>query len=278
MTTSSTPTPTPTLPADFTPDKQGCLRVNDYWIWDFEVDGDARTVLGGPSQINDCFPSTWGPTVTYAGTACPPRYTSACRGSDSAAAVTCCPTGAYHFACQAETWLPGLHGENFRCQSKHTTGGTIVVTRTAFKKNTLAVETTARNTNSHLFALAMMYTTPTSTSTSSTFTGSPMTVSSSIPEPSSHDDSSEESSKGLTTSQAAGVGVGVALGVILLASLVAWFLWYRRKSARNQDPRMLDYAYPPGATPGELPGFKEPAEMHAPGSIPHHDMYELPAK
>lgn len=68
--------------------------------------------------------------------------------------------GPYSFACQPETWSPGVHAEQFRCQSKHTSGGPIVVTRTDFKKNTLNVGTRTRSTNEHLFALAMMYTTP----------------------------------------------------------------------------------------------------------------------
>ncbi|KAI1770580.1 hypothetical protein F4818DRAFT_446196 [Hypoxylon cercidicola] len=270
---------TPTLPADWTPDKQGCLRTNDYWIWDYEVVGDARTVLGGPSQTSDCFPSTWDATVTYAGTQCPPQYTSACQGTDSAAAVTCCPTGVYSFACQPETWLPGVHAENFRCQSKHASGGTIVVTRTAFKKNTIAVETRTRGTQEHLFALAMIYATPTSTATSSTITEPPTTDSSSTPEASSNANSS------LSTGQAAGVGAGVAIAVLMLASLLGWFLWRRRKSFRNQTetPNMEEYIDSPKSpippsSPGELPSFREPSELHTAGSIPYNNLHELPAK
>ncbi|XXG98026.1 hypothetical protein Hte_004343 [Hypoxylon texense] len=275
---------TPTLPADWTPDKQGCLRTNDYWIWDYEVAADARTVLGGPSQTSDCFPSTWDATGTYAGTQCPPQYTSACQGTDSAAAVTCCPTGAYSFACQAETWQPGIHAEAFRCQSKHTTGGAIVVTRTDLKKNTIAVETRTRSTHEHLFALAMLYTTPTSTATSSAITEPSTTDSSLTPGASSQAESSQTSSSALSTGEAAGVGVGVAVAVLMLASFLAWFLKRRRTSGNpTQGTNVEEYIDSPSPPmprlpPGELPSFKEPSELNTEGSIPYHNLHELPAK
>ncbi|KAI4868237.1 hypothetical protein F4820DRAFT_154509 [Hypoxylon rubiginosum] len=275
---------TPTLPADWTPDKQGCLRTNDYWIWDYEVAADRRTVLGGPSQTSDCFPSTWDPTLTYGGTQCPPQYTSACQGTDSAAAVTCCPTGAYSFACQPENWQPGVHAENFRCQSKHTSGGTIVITRTDLKKNTVAVETKTRSTHEHLFALAMIYATPTSIATSSTITAPPTTDSSLTPEASSQAESSQSSST-LSKGEAAGIGVGVAVAVLMLASFLAWFLKRRRTSSRNQaqESNMEEYIDSPPPPmprlpPGELPSFKEPSELNTEGSIPYYNLHELPAK
>ncbi|KAI6088724.1 hypothetical protein F4821DRAFT_232843 [Hypoxylon rubiginosum] len=281
---------TPTLPANWTPDKQGCLRTNDYWIWDYEIPNDARTVLGGPSQTSDCFPSTWDATLTYAGSQCPPQYTSACQGTDSASAVTCCPTGPYSFACQPETWSPGVHAEQFRCQSKHTSGGPIVVTRTDFKKNTLNVGTRTRSTNEHLFALAMMYTTPASTPTSSTITAT-STTDSSIPESSSQADS-ETSSSNFSTGKAAGVGAGVAVVVIVLAGLLAWFIKRRRKASRDQaqgpsteeyyhyppPPMSLPRSPVPSSPPEEMPTFKEPVELHSAGSIPHYNLHELPAK
>lgn len=170
---------TPTLPADWTPTKDGCLRTSDFWIWDYEVAGDARTVLGGPSQISDCLPTSWAGTQVYEGSACPPSYTSACQGSGSNAPVTCCPTYVYDaplsinitrltifsqfaYTCLAVSLLGGPHAQDFRCQSRHASAGNIVVTRTAMTANTLAVESRVKATNEHLFALALMYTTPVS--------------------------------------------------------------------------------------------------------------------
>ncbi|KAI1397462.1 hypothetical protein F4819DRAFT_80148 [Hypoxylon fuscum] len=266
---------TPTLPADWTPTKQGCLRTSDFWIWDYERNGDQRTVIGGPTQITDCFPSTWDATVPYAGTGCPPQYTPACQGTDSAAAVTCCPTGAYSFSCQPETWLPGYHAEYFRCVSQHTDTGTIVVTRTAFTQNTLNVGTRTRSTQEHLFALAMVYTTPASMTTSSTMTGIPTADSA----------SSSETATSLSPAQAAGVGAGVAVAVILVASFTAWCLWRRRRSSKppDQPPSMIQYidSPPPPSTlspPSELPSFREPSELNTGDPLHHIKMHELPTK
>ena len=80
MTTRPTPT-AHALPANWTPSAPGCMRSTDYWIWMYNTDlafGDARTVLGGPTQTTDCLAPTWDPSVPYAGTQCPPNYTAAC--------------------------------------------------------------------------------------------------------------------------------------------------------------------------------------------------------
>ncbi|KAI1077299.1 hypothetical protein F5B20DRAFT_269484 [Whalleya microplaca] len=272
----TTPTPTPTLPADFTPTAQGCLRSNDFWIWDYELGNeDARTVLGGPSQISDCFPTTWDATVTYAGSACPPQYTSACQGTDSAAAVTCCPN-AYNYSCQP-TWLPGRHGEQFRCQSQHTSAGQIVVTHSAFKVNTIDIQTRTRSLNQHLFALAMMYTTPASTAESSTL--GPTTTEGSS--------DAQVSSTTLSPGQAAGIGVGAGVAVLLIAAFAAWLLCRRRRARKGaeqpQKQSVVEYAdSPPPLTtpspPGELPSFREPCELNNVDSMRPPKMYELPAR
>ncbi|KAH8165315.1 hypothetical protein CIB48_g2925 [Xylaria polymorpha] len=217
MTTPS-PTASPTLPANWAPTSSGCLRTDDYWIWEFDAGNkDARTVLGGPSQTTNCFTSTWDPTVTYVGSGCPPQYTSACH-DDKFGAVTCCPS-AYDFTCQPETWTAGIHAEWFRCISKHATQDVVTVTRTDFKQNTIAVGTRTRHKYEHLFALALMYTTPPSTSSSPT-----TSLPTSSPDPST----TSTPSSGLSPGAAAGIGVGAAAAVILLA-LLAWFIIYRRK-------------------------------------------------
>lgn len=159
MTTPS-PTASPTLRTDWGQTVAGCLRTDDYWIWEYDgAKRDARTVLGGPSQTTNCFESSWDPTVTFAGSGCPPQYTSACHNAESGA-VTCCPS-AYDFTCQSETWTPGYnHAEWFRCVSEYGNRNVVRVTRTDLRQNTLAVETRTRAAKEHLFALALMYTTP----------------------------------------------------------------------------------------------------------------------
>ncbi|KAH9989368.1 hypothetical protein F4779DRAFT_265442 [Xylariaceae sp. FL0662B] len=274
---------TPTLKANWTPTKQGCLRTNDFWIWDYQEGPKAvPTVLGGPTQTTDCFPTTWDPTVTYAGSACPGQYTSACQGADSA--VTCCPN-AYAFKCQPATEI-GNRVESFRCTSQHTSGGKIVVTRTAFVSNTIHVETRTRSTSEHLYALGMMYTVPTSSATDSTTLGGQTTDSSSTPE-STSETSSQTGSTALSPGQAAGIGVGAGVAVLLVAALVAWLFWRRRRSSKAVEqprPKVDEYyidSPPPlktPMTPRELPGFREPSELNAIDTMQPQTMYELPAK
>ncbi|KAF2972090.1 hypothetical protein GQX73_g1433 [Xylaria multiplex] len=236
MTTPAT-TPSPTLPADWIPTSSGCLRTDDYWRWEYDAEAfDARTVLGGPSQTTNCFASTWNPTITYAGSGCPPQYTSACQNANFGA-VTCCPT-AYDFSCQPETWSAGVHGEWFRCQSAYDSRAVMTLTRTDFQKNTLGMETNTRQTWEHLFALALMYTTPTSTSeTTSLPTSSSEPTATSTPST-----PSENTSSGLSAGAAAGIGVGATAAVIILA-LLLWFL-YRRKRTSKQSGETAQFLTP----------------------------------
>ncbi|KAI2622428.1 hypothetical protein GGR54DRAFT_598499 [Hypoxylon sp. NC1633] len=268
---------TPTLPAGWTPTQAGCLKTNDFWIWDNEELGDARTVLGGPSQTSNCLPSAWDATLTYDGTACPLHYTSACMGADSASAITCCPT-AYAYTCLDTTLLSAPHAETFRCMSRHTTGGTIVVTRTALKANTIAVETRTQSTNQHLAALAIVYTIPVgpfclSTRNSLLIGRQTSTTASSIASetPTS---TSKASSTSLNSGEAAGIGVGAALAVLLIASGIAWFLWRRRRLLRPQAEEKRPISpLSPAERPAELPTVEKPTELSSVPLVIH----ELPA-
>ncbi|KAI1437717.1 hypothetical protein GGR50DRAFT_22211 [Xylaria sp. CBS 124048] len=150
--------PTPTLPADWAPAATTCLQKDDYWIWDYEANLDAPTVIGPPAQTTECFTSpTWGPDVTYAATACPTLYTAACQ--DGRGVVTCCPW-VDHFTCQPETWGLDTHASERRCMSQYTSKHTVKVTRTYMTRGGTKVENRTASTNLHIFALAMMYTTP----------------------------------------------------------------------------------------------------------------------
>ncbi|KAI2472711.1 hypothetical protein F4781DRAFT_382674 [Annulohypoxylon bovei var. microspora] len=258
MTTS---TPTLTLVDSWTPTQSGCLRTDDYWIWDYQTAFDQRTVLGGPAQITNCLPSSWGGNVTYVGTGCPPMYTSACQGTNSAAVVTCCPW-AYSFACEPQS-SPGVrHAESFRCVSQESNGNTITVTRTSILANSLATETRVESTAFHLFALAIVYSTPASTSITSSATGT-----SSQDNPSATGASPQDNSSALSPGQAAGVGAGVGVGVILLVSIIAFFLWRRRALSKHTEntqsvAQYTNYPVPP-KTPRELPTISALSELDA---------------
>lgn len=161
MTESTSSTPTPTLPGDWTPTQQGCLKTGDFWMWDYGNGRDNRTVLGGPSQTVDCFPSaTWGATETFLGSECPPQYTLACQGTDAAQAVTCCPT-AYSFSCVAPTEVQTApHGSAFRCVSAWASTGSVAVTHTDLVGGGgINLGTVTMGTLLHLFALQMIYVT-----------------------------------------------------------------------------------------------------------------------
>ncbi|KAI0448949.1 hypothetical protein F5B21DRAFT_495943 [Xylaria acuta] len=246
MTTPS-PTASPTLPADWAPTSPGCLRAQDYWIWEFDAGGrDARTVIGGPSQTTNCFASTWNPTITYEGSGCPPQYTSACHNTNFGA-VTCCPS-AYDFTCVIQTGTPGNHAEWFRCVSQYASQDVVTVTRTDFSKNTITVESRTRHKYEHLFALALMYTAPSSTSPLPT-----ASLSTSSPDPST----TGTLSSGLSPGAAAGIGVGGAAAVILVA-LLAWFLYRRKRTIRprndiSQFPTPISPSVPPFIPPSASP-------------------------
>ncbi|KAI1090932.1 hypothetical protein F5B19DRAFT_493902 [Rostrohypoxylon terebratum] len=240
---------TPTLVNSWTPTVSGCIRSGDFWIWDYEVNMNQRTVLGGPSQIQQCFPSSWDGTKTYAGTGCPSAYTSACRGTDSAAAVTCCPW-AYAFTCQPQT-TGGLDRESFRCMSQYTGADKVVVTRTALKVNTITFETRAMDPSLHLFALAVIYTTPAATATAD----------SSIPTSSATGASEAPQSATLTPGQAAGIGVGAGAGIFLLGIFISFLIWRRRKMSDYAENARIMAQYPPPPKPRELPTISEPSEL-----------------
>lgn len=152
-----------TLRGDWVPSNQAnCLKTDDIWQWDHGIPEDRRTVVGGPSQVTECLPSGWSSDMTYQGTQCPPRYTEACQATGDSLAVVCCPT-LHEFTCQASSFLTTApHASDFRCMSRYTDTGTWVVTQTYMEPSsgTNLVTPTYRPPQ-HLFALAIIYATPT---------------------------------------------------------------------------------------------------------------------
>lgn len=160
MTTTSSLT----LRGDWVPDNQAnCLKTSDIWQWDYGIDEDRRTVLGAPSQTSECLPRGWSRAATYAGTQCPPRYTEACQATGDSLAVICCPT-LYDFSCQPSSILATApHASIFRCMSQYTDTGSWVVTQTYMSAEASTnLATPTYGPAYHLFALAIIYATPTS--------------------------------------------------------------------------------------------------------------------
>lgn len=148
-----------TLAATWTPTGSGCLQNNDYWIWNWSPPHDAKTVAGGPSQTTDCLPPGWGPTVTYAATACPRAYTTARVGAGANPVVTCCPA-LYSFtgvdAGDVQVYPPD--GPGLACISAYAVAGqTMFITETDLRGGP---ETTLTRTNAvtlHLYAPGIVY-------------------------------------------------------------------------------------------------------------------------
>ncbi|KAH8427108.1 uncharacterized protein LDX57_004825 [Aspergillus melleus] len=222
----------PTIPADWAPSKAGCLRKEDYWLWLWpNKQHDNRTVLGGPSQTTDCFPPTWAASDVYVGTSCPGDYTTAsCEGSDQRDTVTCCPNNHVFTCAVSET--EKAHGSLFPCRLKYTTERVVTATLTDFVSNTINVDEVTQKPGLHLYALGVLFVTPTPTSsdlsTSAVNTEPSLSITASSTSELSNI-SSPSSSTPLSAGASAGIGIGSAAGVILIAVL-GWF-WYRRKKA-----------------------------------------------
>lgn len=152
------------LRGDWVPNNQAnCLKTDDIWQWDYGIPEDRRTVLGAPSQTSECLPRGWSRSMTYEGTQCPPRYTEACQATEASLAVVCCPT-LHDFTCQPSSDLATApHASIFRCMSQFTDTGSWVVTRTYMSADASTILGTPTYSPSlHLFALAIVYATPTS--------------------------------------------------------------------------------------------------------------------
>ncbi|KAK8101505.1 hypothetical protein PG999_011879 [Apiospora kogelbergensis] len=252
MSSPGTTTAAPSLLGDWTPGRPGCLQQKDWWIWSYDgANRDARTVLGGPSQTTDCFPTAGAPTGTYAGTQCPPNYSAACTNKLSEnGAVTCCPT-AYAFSCVPEPFTIS-HLDSFRCLSRHGTTGSPTIILTDFKAHTQKTIQPKQASHEHLFAMALVYQTPLPTGTSipgATASASSGDAPPSLPsETGSSQPSSSSESSGLSGAASAGVGVGAGVGVLLLA-LVAFLLYRRRRRDSTRGKSELPtttYAPPTG--------------------------------
>lgn len=118
--------------------------------------------------------------------------------------------------------------------------------------------------------------TPTSTSTSESPTSTAATTSSD----STATPSSEQSPapSGLSTGSKAGIGVGVAAGVIIVLGFFAFFVIHRRRKKAVISPgTTLDPSAQPGAVPGVSRELEQTAVYETPADK-QNTRYELPAQ
>lgn len=164
-----TTTATPSLPGDWVPSVQAnCLKTSDTWLWDYGPADNRWTVVGGPYQTTQCLPTSWNSAMTYTGTRCPPRYSEPCPNHPDGDPVTCCPTmgASTTFTCAASSDLSLADGSIFRCVSQYATNGTAIVTRTYMAASGPSSDVSRQiyGTGQHLYALAIIYTSPTEVS------------------------------------------------------------------------------------------------------------------
>lgn len=239
MASDAATTAAPTFPSDWQPSQSGCMKTDDLWIWDWGAGWDhTPTVLGGPSQTTECFPSGWSQYATFEATQCPPDYTSAsCSSSQANSAVTCCPT-VYDFKC-LEGPVSGSDAKGNvayqRCISKFATTKSNLITWVNLESSTSTETRRKQNTYEHLFAGAIVYTTPTTTAgttaTPASSVGSGAADSTSTSSSVASADAASSSGGGLSAGASAGIGVGVGVGVLLLLAAL-FFLFRRRRQAR----------------------------------------------
>ncbi|KAA8649500.1 uncharacterized protein ATNIH1004_002171 [Aspergillus tanneri] len=133
----------------------------------------------------------------------------------------------------------------------------VTVTRTDFVSNKITFQKTPLKTDLHLFAVGLVYATPTATNADSTATATETTssTSTSTSEPSRTDESS------ISGGAAAGIGIGSAAGVVFIA-ILAWFIYRRRQASRIMASRGNEYR---GAQYDmkSLPGSAHPRELDA---------------
>lgn len=213
----------PTLDSDWTPiNPSACPSSTDYWQWDYGSGSSQDTVLGGPSQTtNGCLPTGWEGQKTYLAAQCPPSYSLACGGQYDSA-YTCCPT-TYMFSCVSVSTFTDEMAPTFRCKSQFTSSTAAAVTHWDIGVRTTDVGIRNLTSANHLFALGIVYVTPTSSTSSSSPSSSK-----------SQSFGSPSGSESLTVGASAGVGIGVACGIVLVAALVGWFI-YRRKFLPNHS-------------------------------------------
>ncbi|KIW43812.1 uncharacterized protein PV06_04876 [Exophiala oligosperma] len=213
-------TPALTLTPSWTATVSSCTKSDDWWVWNYDdVDGnDAWVVIGGPSQVTDCYPSGYGASATYAGSQCPSGFTQV-SATVLDPDVVCCPT-VKPFSYITSTVY---REETFRCGSMFTADVTSSLTSTDFSLSTQVVTKTTIVPGQHLFALAIIYTTPTS---------SPTTAASTTPSATPSINGASGSSS-LAAGAAAGIGVGATLIVLLLAVGVVGLVWRKRRRQRR---------------------------------------------
>ncbi|KAK8137593.1 hypothetical protein PG984_003086 [Apiospora sp. TS-2023a] len=205
MSSPDTITAAPPLPGNWIPSKAGCLNKNDWWIWSWNGGQfDARTVLGVRRR--------WITVSHRRGS--PPEPTPGRNARRTTRRPAQIPE-AKRVQLHAVPTFTRPHLDWFRCMSRHGTSGSPTITMTDFQANTQKVIQAKQDPDQHLFAIAMVYQIPPT--------------------------SSSDASNGLSAAASGGIGVGAGVGVLLIA-LVAFLLWRRRRSDKTRGKSELPTA------------------------------------
>ncbi|KAF2110951.1 hypothetical protein BDV96DRAFT_583181 [Lophiotrema nucula] len=206
------------LIASFSP-PSGCLSPSTTWILYDQV-GASSYFLQGQTSTASCFPANYDPHTTafYSPGFCPSGYTpvGAREGKplSTDGTQTCCPTYASFEA--RNTSQNNLFMSTMACQSFFGLAGLLVATQMSGSET--VTTTTTYQASDVLNAYGVIVVPATSTSTAQASTTGLATQTSSITTATSTSPPSQSaSSHGLSTSAKAGIGGGIAGGVLLLA-------------------------------------------------------------
>ncbi|KAH8422396.1 uncharacterized protein LDX57_000151 [Aspergillus melleus] len=237
-TTSGPPPSIPALTTTFTP----ASSCTNYHMLLYEASGFACMVGDqsspcqylhlGPSTTDGCLPSDWstGTDAYYSPGVCPTGYTEACSNLVSVGTVTetratCCPSS---YICQTDTYWPWY--DNNKCTRIVDT--TEVYTYMTDDPDDGLITTTSKDKyGANAYAVMIRYQSadhlpPTTSATTTAATASPTSTTSQTQSATSSPDSGT-----LSTGAKAGIGVGVAAGVILL--VVGTAIWFFRRRRGN---------------------------------------------
>ncbi|KAH6660328.1 hypothetical protein BKA67DRAFT_530432 [Truncatella angustata] len=241
------------------------------WVTTPPGDYNPGLIIGNPYDTG-CFPVAYGATVSPA--QCPNGYSSACAPTSilipGETVYDCCPNG---YSCD---------GGFFKCTSAIGRNITMTVTDVNSAQKPTLVTSVTNGMNAHSirvrFASSDLESTTTSSGSNTAIPSSTATLPSSTSSYTSSPQSSPTASGDLSTGAKAGIGVGVALGALLLFGLV-WFI-FKRRSKNTKNAVELENSPYNRPTPSPR---KYPSELSSAGPHVVHEMdsprqrFELPS-
>ncbi|KAJ8122082.1 hypothetical protein O1611_g9933 [Lasiodiplodia mahajangana] len=279
-------TPYPTLPSTWTP-PSSCLASTAYYMAIVSTEPGSYdkyafwNMFGNPTPIDfgtpsgpPCLPTSFAARVPYLTDGpCPSGYSVACAtktsyNQDPASIVTCCPSGAFTFSCYDNDYGCGY-------SQPYTTGVTWTGWRTDLYLTPPMACTTPTSSISSTTSSSVMSTTATFPTFSPTALPSHTVVTPSPTSDTRHEPVSS-SSAGINSSAKVGIGVGAAVGSLLLLNIALLLRrdWQKREvqktSAVPESAGVAIYseeqpAYKPPADPAEL--FAESPHVRGPHPV-----------